>query len=108
MGLFQQANGGTIFLDEIGDISIKMQAKLLRVIEEREIMKIGGDRIIPIDVRIIAATNRDLKQMIYEKTFRMDLYYRLREGYIHLPSLKERKNRYSPCWCAIGKFSPLL
>ncbi|MCB6543868.1 sigma-54 factor interaction domain-containing protein, partial [Desulfovibrio desulfuricans] len=70
----------------IGDISIKMQAKLLRVIEEREIMKIGGDRIIPIDVRIIAATNRDLKQMIYEKTFRKDLYYRLREGYIHLPS----------------------
>lgn len=91
VGLFQQANGGTIFLDEIGDISIKMQAKLLRVIEEREIMKIGGDRIIPIDVRIIAATNRDLKQMIYEKTFRKDLYYRLREGYIHLPSLKERK-----------------
>lgn len=91
VGLFQQANGGTIFLDEIGDISLKMQAKLLRVIEEREIMKIGGDRIIPIDVRIIAATNRDLKQMIYDKTFRKDLYYRLREGYIHLPSLKERK-----------------
>lgn len=91
VGLFQQANGGTIFLDEIGDISLKMQAKLLRVIEEREIMKIGGDRIIPVDVRIIAATNRDLKQMIYDKTFRKDLYYRLREGYIHLPSLKERK-----------------
>lgn len=92
VGLFQQANGGTIFLDEIGDISLKMQAKLLRVIEEREVMKIGGDRIIPIDVRIVAATNRNLKQMIYEKTFRKDLYYRLREGCIHLPSLKERKS----------------
>ena len=92
VGLFQQANGGTIFLDEIGDISLKMQAKLLRVIEEREIMKIGGDRIIPVDVRIIAATNRNLKQMINDRTFRKDLYYRLREGYIYLPSLRERKN----------------
>lgn len=91
IGLFQQANGGTIFLDEIGDISLKMQAKLLRVIQEREIMKVGGDRIIPIDVRIIAATNRNLKEMIDGKTFREDLYYRLKEGYIHVPSLATRK-----------------
>lgn len=91
IGLFQQAEGGTIFLDEIGDISLKMQAKLLRVLQEKEIMKIGGDRIIPVDVRIIAATNRNLKQMIEEKTFRKDLYYRIKEGYLYLPSLAERK-----------------
>lgn len=91
IGLFQQASGGTIFLDEIGDISLKMQAKLLRVLEQREIMKVGGDRIIPIDVRIIAATNKNLQQMIDEKTFRKDLYYRLREGFIYIPPLCERK-----------------
>lgn len=91
IGLLQQAAGGTIFLDEIGDISLGVQAKLLRVLQEREIMKLGGDRIIPVDVRIIAATNRDLQQMISEKTFRKDLYYRLKEGYIRLPSLAERK-----------------
>lgn len=91
IGLFQQASGGTIFLDEIGDISLKMQAKLLRALEQREIMRVGGDRIIPIDVRIIAATNRDLKTMIEEKTFRKDLYYRLREGFIYIPPLCERK-----------------
>ena len=90
-GLFQQAAGGTVFLDEIGDISPKMQAKLLRVLQEKEIMRVGGDRIIPVEVRIIAASNRDLRQMIKEKTFRKDLYYRLNEGYLHLPSLAERK-----------------
>lgn len=91
IGLFQQANGGTIFLDEIGDISLKMQAKLLRVIQEKEIMKVGADKIIPVDVRIIAATNRDLKSMIEEKTFRKDLYYRLKMGYIRIPPLRDRK-----------------
>ena len=91
IGLFQQAAGGTIFLDEIGDISLTMQAKLLRVIQEHSIMKVGGDRIIPVDVRIIAATNRDLRRMIEEKTFRKDLYYRLREGYLSLPSLIQRR-----------------
>lgn len=91
IGLFQQANGGTIFLDEIGDISLKMQAKLLRVIQEKEIMKVGADRIIPIDVRIIAATNRNLKKMIEEKTFRKDLYYRLKMGSIRIPPLRQRK-----------------
>ena len=91
VGLFQQATGGTLFLDEIGDISLKMQAKLLRVLQEKEIMKIGGDKIVPIDVRIIAATNKDLTKMIEEKTFRKDLYYRLREGLIYLPPLNRRK-----------------
>lgn len=91
IGLFQQADGGTIFLDEIGDASPALQAKLLRVIQEREIMRVGGNKIIPIDVRIIAATNRNLKQMIAEKRFRQDLYYRLKEGYLHLPALADRK-----------------
>ena len=91
IGLFQQAAGGTIFLDEIGDISPKMQTKLLRVIQERQIMRVGGNRIIPVDVRIIAATNRNLKEMIRDNLFRKDLYYRLREGYIHLPALAARK-----------------
>lgn len=91
IGLFEQASGGTIFLDEIGDASLTLQAKLLRVIQEREIMRVGGNKIIPIDVRIIAATNRSLKQMIEEKSFRQDLYYRLKEGVIHLPSLAKRK-----------------
>ena len=91
IGLFQQADGGTIFLDEIGDASLTLQAKLLRVIQEREIMRVGGNKIIPIDVRIIAATNRNLKQMIAEKHFRQDLYYRLKEGYLHLPALADRK-----------------
>lgn len=91
IGLFEQASGGTIFLDEIGDASLTLQAKLLRVIQEREIMRVGGNKIIPIDVRVIAATNRSLKQMIEEKSFRQDLYYRLKEGFIHLPSLAERK-----------------
>jgi len=91
IGLLQQASGGTIFMDEIGDISPKIQAKLLRVLQEKEIMKVGGNRIIPIDVRVIAATNRNLEQMMADKDFRQDLYYRLREGYIYLPALAERK-----------------
>lgn len=90
IGLFQQANSGTIFLDEIGDISLKMQSKLLRVLEEKEIMKVGGDKIVPIDVRIIAATNKNLGEMVKEKLFRKDLYYRLKQGYICIPSLRNR------------------
>lgn len=90
-GLFQQADRGTIFLDEIGDISPKMQSKLLRVIQEKEIMKVGGNSIIPVDVRIIATTNRDLNLMIKKNMFRKDLYYRLKEGYIHVPPLSARK-----------------
>ncbi|MDA1966766.1 sigma 54-interacting transcriptional regulator [Bacillus cereus] len=92
MGLFEQANGGTIFLDEIGDISLKLQARLLRVLQEKEIMRVGGSQIIPIDVRIIAATNKDLLKMIQENVFREDLYHRLKVLFIHLPELRARRN----------------
>lgn len=91
-GLFEIAHNGTLFLDEIGDINLGIQAKLLRALEEREIMRIGGDSIVPIDVRIIAATNRDLKKMIEENKFRIDLYYRLNIFTLLLPPLRERKN----------------
>ncbi|MEH7450948.1 sigma 54-interacting transcriptional regulator [Gottfriedia acidiceleris] len=92
IGLFEQANGGTIFLDEIGDISLKLQARLLRVLQEKEIMRVGGSQIIPIDVRIIAATNKDLLKMIRENVFREDLYHRLKVLFIHLPELRIRRN----------------
>ncbi|GGF19498.1 Fis family transcriptional regulator [Halobacillus andaensis] len=90
-GLFEQANGGTIFLDEIGDISLKLQARLLRVIQEMEIRKIGGNKNIPIDVRVIAATNKDLLHLIEEGKFREDLYHRLKVLFLHVPSLRKRK-----------------
>lgn len=91
VGLFQQAEGGTIFLDEIGDMSLNAQAKILRVLQEKKITKVGGDREIPINVRVIAATNKNLAEMIMEKTFREDLYYRLEEMIIKVPSLNERR-----------------
>lgn len=90
-GLFEQAEGGTIFLDEIGDISLKIQTRLLRVLQEKEIMRIGGSRIIPVDVRVIAATNRNLEEMINKGQFRQDLYHRLKVLYLHLPPLRQRK-----------------
>jgi len=92
IGLFEQANGGTIFLDEIGDISLKLQARLLRVLQEKEIMRVGGSQIIPIDVRIIAATNKNLLNMIQENAFREDLYHRLKVLFLHLPELRNRRN----------------
>ena len=90
-GFFELAQGGTIFLDEIGDISLKIQSRLLRVLEEKEIVRIGGEKIIPIDIRIIGATNKDIYQMCKENRFRKDLYYRLRSGYLRIPPLRERK-----------------
>lgn len=90
-GLFEEANGGTIFLDEIGDVSLKVQSRLLRVLEEKEIMAIGSNEIKPIDVRIIAATNKDLMQLVNEKCFREDLYFRLKMGSIQLQPLRNRK-----------------
>jgi Nif-specific regulatory protein len=90
-GKFELANGGTIFLDEIGDMPILLQAKLLRVLQEKEIERIGGNKPIKIDVRIIAATNKDLEKMVEEGTFREDLYYRLNVISIHIPPLRERK-----------------
>lgn len=90
-GKFAIANGGTIFLDEIGDMPLSMQVKLLRVLQEMEIDPIGGINPIPIDVRVIAATNRNLEKMLEENTFREDLYYRLNVIGINLPALRERK-----------------
>ena len=89
-GRFMQANGGTIFLDEIGETSPVMQAKLLRVIQEREIQRVGSDKPLKVDVRILAATNRDLEQAVAEGRFREDLYYRLNVVTLHMPPLRER------------------
>lgn len=90
-GRIEMAEGGTLFLDEIGEISAKTQVDLLRVLQEKKIQRLGGDQEIAVDVRILAATNRDLLQAIKEKRFREDLYYRLNVITIHLPSLRERK-----------------
>ncbi len=89
-GLFELADGGTVFLDEIGDMEVGMQAKLLRFLEDRMLRRIGGTKIIPVDVRIISATNKDLLKAIEDKSFRNDLYYRLQVIPIYLPSLRER------------------
>lgn len=91
-GKFELAKGGTVFLDEIGDIPLTLQAKLLRVLQEREIEKLGGRRRIPIDVRILSATHRGLEEMIEKGEFRQDLYYRLKVVEIVLPPLRERKD----------------
>jgi DNA-binding NtrC family response regulator len=91
-GLFETAAGGTLFLDEVAETSPAFQAKLLRVIQEKEYKRVGGDRTIKTDVRIIASTNRDLARMIAAGTFREDLYYRLSVVTIHMPSLRERRD----------------
>jgi transcriptional regulator with GAF, ATPase, and Fis domain len=90
-GLFQVADGGTLFLDEVSNISPSIQAKLLRVLQERVITPIGATKTIPIDIRLIAATNRDLKEMVAESSFREDLYYRLNIVPIQAPPLRERE-----------------
>jgi nitrogen regulation protein NR(I) len=90
IGRFEQAQGGTIFLDEIGDLNANTQSKLLRVLQERCIQRLGGDATIPVDVRVLAATHRDLETAIKEREFREDLYYRLSVVTIHLPVLSER------------------
>jgi transcriptional regulator, propionate catabolism operon regulatory protein len=95
-GLFELAHGGTIFLDEINSISLNLQAKLLRVIEERETMRIGSDYIIPLDVRIVAATNEELKKMVEDGRFRRDLFYRLSILELYIPPLRERKKDIIP------------
>lgn len=90
-GIFELANNGTVFLDEIADLPMHMQAKLLRVLQENEIRRIGGEKTISINVRIISATNKDLKEMVEKEKFREDLYYRLNVVEINLPPLRERK-----------------
>src|SRR5207245_9898552 len=89
-GLFEAAHGGTIFLDAIGELPLGVQVKLLRVLENREIKRIGCPDPIRIEIRVIAATNRDLAEMVRQGAFRDDLYYRLNVGAIHLPPLRSR------------------
>src|SRR5207302_6455142 len=86
-GKFEQANGGTLFLDEIGEVSPAMQVKLLRVLQERELQRVGGHEDIKVDVRIIAATNQDLHALVADRKFRQDLFYRLHVFPIRLPAL---------------------
>jgi transcriptional regulator with PAS, ATPase and Fis domain len=95
-GLFEIADGGTIFLDEIGDMDLSLQAKLLRILESRIFKRVGGTRDINVDVRVIAATNRDLEERIREKGFREDLYYRLNVLPINIPPLRERREDIVP------------
>lgn len=91
-GRFQLANGGTLFLDEIGDMPLELQAKMLRVLEERVVEPIGGGETKPINVRIIAATHRDLEKMVQDNRFRQDLYFRLNVLPLHIPSVRDRKD----------------
>ena len=90
-GVFELADGGTVFLDEIGELPPSMQAKLLRALQEKSISRVGGERPIPVDVRIVAATNRDLKELVAKKQFREDLYFRLNVIELEIPPLRRRK-----------------
>jgi len=96
IGKFEQANAGTLFLDEIGDMSLNAQAKVLRALQEGKITRVGADKDISVDVRVIAATNKDLLKEVDAKTFRLDLYHRLSVIIIHVPSLNERKDDIPP------------
>lgn len=96
MGIFEMANGGTLFLDEIGELPLAMQSKVLRVIQEKEVRRIGGEENKPVDVRIIAATNRNLKKEMEKGNFRSDLYYRLFVVPINIPPLRQRKEDIAP------------
>jgi DNA-binding NtrC family response regulator len=96
LGKFELAQGGTVFLDEIGSLRLDLQSKLLRALQEREIERVGGLRPTPVDVRVLAATNVNLRQAVREKTFREDLYYRLNVVPIQLPPLRERRDDVGP------------
>jgi len=94
-GLFEYASGGTLFMDEIGEMSLPMQVKLLRVLQERKVRPLGGNAEVDVDVRVIAATNRDLQQMVREEKFRTDLYYRISVIPVQVPPLRERPSDIS-------------
>lgn len=95
-GLFETANGGTLFLDEVGELPLSLQVKLLRVIQEREVLRVGGRKPIPIDIRIVSGTHVDLKRAVSENKFRLDLYYRLNVVNINILPLRERKGDILP------------
>ena len=90
MGLFELAHNGTIFLDEIGEMPMSLQSRLLRVLQERKVMRLGGDRVFPVNIRIFAATNKNLIELVRERKFREDLFYRINVFRINIPSLRER------------------
>ncbi len=96
IGLMELAHGGTLFMDEIGEMPVSLQARILRVIQEKEVMRIGGDRIIPVDIRLVSATNENLTQLIEERRFRKDLYYRINVLRLHIPPLRERREDIVP------------
>ena len=96
IGKFEQANGGTLFLDEIGNIPLHLQAKLLRAIQNKTITRVGDTKAIPVDIRLICATNKDIEKMVNEGTFREDLYYRINTMHLRLPALRERTDEIVP------------
>ena len=104
-GRFELADGGTLFLDEIGEIPVEMQVKLLRALQEQEFERVGGIKTIKVDVRLIAATNRDLEKEIREGSFREDLYYRLNVVPLRHPAAARARPRTSRCWSSTSSAS---
>ena len=96
IGKFEQADGGTLFLDEVGNIPLHLQAKLLRALQNRTVTRVGDTKAIPVDIRLICATNRDLEKMVHDGEFREDLYYRINTMHLHLPALRERPDEIVP------------
>lgn len=108
-GIFEQANGGTLFLDEVAEMDTQLQAKLLRVLQERQVVRVGGKKAIPLDIRIIVATNKDLEELVQKGEFRQDLYYRLNVVEIFIPPLRERKEDILPlAYHLLRKLNPIM